>query len=57
MTFSYGAVIVYYPVPDEKELCISIARELGKLLIEHRIIAGSNDAKFADLFAHIVLNF
>jgi len=56
MKFPHGAVIVYDPSPDEKKICTSIARELGKLLIEHRIISGSKDANSADLFAHFVLN-
>jgi len=56
MKFPHGAVIVYDPSPDEKKICTSIARELGKLLIEHRIISGSKDTNSADLFAHIVLN-
>jgi len=54
--FPHGASIMYDSTPDEKEICISIARELGKLLIEHRIIAGSKEENFADLFANIVLN-
>jgi len=56
MKFPYGAVIVYNSALNEKDICISIARELGKLLIEHRIISGSKEENFADLFASIVLD-
>ena len=50
--FPQGAIIVYDPKNSEKDICFSIAHELGNLLIKNEVIPGSSSENLADLFAH-----
>ena len=53
VSFSQGAIIAYDPRYSEKDICFSIARELGNLLIRYGIIPGApHTENLASFFAH-----
>jgi len=51
----HGAIIIYDPKTNEKEIYTTIVHQLGNLLLEHGILpGGADDESLAALFAHFV---
>lgn len=56
LSLKYGAIITYNPENSEEDISMSIAHELGHLLIEYEIISGADAENHAELFAYFALN-